>query len=418
MADEKIRIMIVDDVVESQKNLARLLSFENDMEVIGFASTGSEALDEAKKIQPHVILMDINMPDMDGIQATEIITKSVPCSVVMISVQSDRDYMRRAMQAGAVDFLAKPPSAEELYATVRNAYQRRPVFQTPTKEKKEKEVVKVSGKILVVYSPQGGAGVTTLAVNMAAAMMSDYKRSILVDANLQFGDVVVHLDRPNERNVVDLAQAADVLDSELIQQVVIQHDSGLNMLAAPKRPEEAELVAPGNLGKVVRSLAEQYDYVVVDTSLHLDDITLNLFEIADVVLLVGLPMIPAAKNLRVVLDLLNQLGFDASKLMFVVNRVPTDKRSGAINPEDVGNLLNLPVVASIPSVEKAMYDALNRGVPVIISTRGTPAKELRDLAEAVESRLNQGSVELDEVDFIQPEEDKQKGGLLGGLFNN
>ncbi|MCI0714354.1 MAG: response regulator [Chloroflexi bacterium] len=416
MADEKIRIMIVDDVVESQKNLARLLSFENDMEVIGFASTGAEALEEARKIQPHVILMDINMPDMDGIRATEIITKSIPCSVVMISVQSDRDYMRRAMQAGAVDFIAKPPSAEELYATVRNAYQRRPTFTKEIKEKKEERAVKVSGKILVVYSPQGGAGVTTVAVNMAAAMMSDYHRAILVDANLQFGDVVVHLDRPNERNLVDLAQAADILDNELIQQVVIQHDSGLNILAAPKRPEEAELVAPANLGKVVQALAEQYDYVVVDTSLHLDDITLNLFEIADVVMFVGLPMIPAAKNLRVVLDLLNQLGFDSSKSMFVINRVPTDKRSGALNPEDVGNLLKLQVAAAIPSVEKAMYDALNRGVPVIISTKSSPSKELRDLAQVVMERLNQGRIELDEDDFVQPEGDRQKGGRRGGLF--
>ena len=102
MADQgKIRIMIVDDVVESQKNLSRLLSFEPDMEVVGFASTGLQALEESQKILPDVILMDINMPDMDGITATQEITKIVPCSVIMISVQSDRDYMRRAMRAGA-----------------------------------------------------------------------------------------------------------------------------------------------------------------------------------------------------------------------------------------------------------------------------------------------------------------------------
>lgn len=165
MADKvKIRIMIVDDVVESQKNLSRLLSFEPDMEVIGFASTGLQALEEAQKILPDVILMDINMPDMDGITATQEITKLIPCSVIMISVQSDRDYMRRAMRAGAVDFLPKPPSAEELYATVRNAHERRPSFSAPTTqgggEKNLNDMPQVSGKIVVVYSPQGGAGVT------------------------------------------------------------------------------------------------------------------------------------------------------------------------------------------------------------------------------------------------------------------
>lgn len=415
MADEKIRIMIVDDVVESQKNLARLLSFEPDMDVVGFASSGREAIDTVETHKPDVILMDINMQDMDGLSATEIITKKVACSVVMISVQSDPDYMRRAMRSGAVDFLAKPPSADELYATVRSAYQRRPKQFVPAQpEKKGPERPLVSGKVIVVYSPQGGAGVTTLAVNIAAGLMGEEKTSILVDANLQFGDVVVHLDKPNERNLVDMAQAADILDDELMNQVVITHDSGLNVLAAPKRPEEAELVPAQSLVKVVNFLAEKYNYVVVDTSLHLDDVTLNLIETADVVLLVGLPMIPSAKNLRVVLDLLAQIEVDMSKFMFVVNRVPTDRKSGALNPEDVANLLKLPLATSIPSVEKAMYDALNRGVPVIVNTRNSPGKELRGLVENIRVAA-EGKLEDDEE-----EEDattNKQTGILG-MFGN
>lgn len=409
MADEKIRILIVDDVVESQKNLARLLSFEPDMDVIGYAGTGKEALEAAKAHQPHVILMDINMPDMDGLSATEVITKTVPSSIVMISVQSDPDYMRRAMQAGAVDFLAKPPSAEELYATVRSAYRRRPQFTAPSPERQKEsaKATRVGGKIVVVYSPQGGAGVTTIALNMATGLMSDTQKSVLVDANLQFGDVMVHLDKPNERNIVDLAQAADVLDDELVQQIVITHDSGLNVVLAPKRPEEAELVPAQSLGKVVQYLAETYDYVVVDTSLHLDDVTLALFEIADLVMLVGLPIIPAAKNIRVVLDLINQIGIDPQKLMFVVNKVPTDRKSGALNPEDVAQILKLPLIASIPTVEKPLYDSLNRGVPVIANSKASPGKELRELAEKIRTRL--GSY----TDLTDEDDDRQnKGGLF------
>ena len=119
----KIRILIVDDVQEGRDMLTRLLSFEPDMEVVGYASTGSEAIERAQELLPDVILMDINMPDMDGITATEQISQLIATSVVMISVQSDRDYMRRAMRVGAVDFLPKPPSADELYATVRTAFE-------------------------------------------------------------------------------------------------------------------------------------------------------------------------------------------------------------------------------------------------------------------------------------------------------
>jgi pilus assembly protein CpaE len=420
MADKKkIRIMIVDDVVESQKNLARLLSFETDMEVIGFAGTGAQAIEEANKQRPDVILMDINMPDMDGISATQIITKNVPCSVVMISVQSDRDYMRRAMQAGAVDFLPKPPSAEELYATIRNAASRVPQFVEPVikKDGKDKITTKVGGKILVVYSPQGGAGVTTLAVNIATGLMEEQKKVLVVDANLQFGDIVVYLDQTNERNVIDLVQAVDVLDDEIVQQVVIQHQSGLNVLAAPKRPEEAELVAPASLSKLVRALADSFDYVVVDTAPHLDDVTLGLFEVADAILGVCIPMLPSAKNMRLVLDLLKQIeDININKIVFAVNKVPTDRKTGALDVEQLKNYLKLPAVGVIPMAERAMYDAINRGVPTIVNARNTPGKELKELTLQLKSRLQTVAVEAEgQESAVAAEEKKPKRtGLFGG----
>src|SRR3954447_5974713 len=122
-----IKVLIVDDIPETRENLKKLLAFEQDIEVVGTASTGREGLELAQELLPDIILMDINMPDMDGISATEQISKAVPqTSVVMMSVQSEADYLRRAMLAGARDFLTKPISGEELYSTVRSVYERRP----------------------------------------------------------------------------------------------------------------------------------------------------------------------------------------------------------------------------------------------------------------------------------------------------
>ena len=121
-ADEKIRVMIVDDIAETRENIRKLLQFESDVEVVGVARTGREGCDLAKEYKPDVILMDINMPDMDGITATENIRKSVPfAQIIILSVQSDPSYMRRAMLAGARDFLAKPPAVEELTGAIRRA---------------------------------------------------------------------------------------------------------------------------------------------------------------------------------------------------------------------------------------------------------------------------------------------------------
>src|SRR5262245_60034245 len=115
-----IRVLIVDDIAETRENIRKLLQFESDIEVIGMARSGKEAVQQARDTKPHVILMDINMPDMDGIQATEIIVREVPLAqIIIVSVQSDTDYLRRAMLAGARDFLSKPPPADDLINAIR-----------------------------------------------------------------------------------------------------------------------------------------------------------------------------------------------------------------------------------------------------------------------------------------------------------
>ena len=118
--DDKIRLLIVDDVAETRENIRKLLQFEPDIVVVGSASSGAEAIKQSVELQPDVVLMDINMPDMDGIKATELIIEEVPfAQIVILSIQNEADYMRRAMLAGARDFLSKPPSGDELISTIR-----------------------------------------------------------------------------------------------------------------------------------------------------------------------------------------------------------------------------------------------------------------------------------------------------------
>jgi pilus assembly protein CpaE len=124
MADQ-IRVLIVDDIPETRDHLTKLLGFETDIEVVGAAASGREAIEMAKEMTPDVVLMDINMPDMDGISATERLSAEVPtAAVVMMSVQGEADYLRRSMLAGAREFLVKPFSSDELTASIRQVYTR------------------------------------------------------------------------------------------------------------------------------------------------------------------------------------------------------------------------------------------------------------------------------------------------------
>src|SRR2546428_5691987 len=124
MSDGLIKVLIVDDIPSTMDNMQKLLSFEPDIQVVGTATNGKEAIDLSKKSAPDIVLMDVNMPIMDGIQATETLAQEVPNSpVIIMSVQGERDYLRRAMQSGAREFLIKPFSGDELIASIRRVYQ-------------------------------------------------------------------------------------------------------------------------------------------------------------------------------------------------------------------------------------------------------------------------------------------------------
>src|SRR6266540_4077714 len=159
-AGDKIRVMIVDDVSETRENVRKLLQFESDVDVVGLARTGKEAIQLSQELNPDVVLMDINMPDMDGISATEMIRSKQPAvQVVILSVQNDQNYMRRAMLAGARDFLTKPPMGDELISAIRRAGT---MAQSERSKNIQVQSMPTSGNIAILtgYGPPKGKIVT------------------------------------------------------------------------------------------------------------------------------------------------------------------------------------------------------------------------------------------------------------------
>ena len=398
--DKKIRVVIVDDIPETRENLKKILMFETDIEVVGMASTGREGVEVARTQKPDIILMDINMPDMDGIQATELINKAVPSvGIVMMSVQHEADYLRRAMLAGARDFLTKPIAGDELYATIRRVYEVRPTMQMvpaapgPGDPKPPTPPGERGGHMIVVYSPQGGAGKTTIATNLAAALMRADTKVLLIDADLQFGDVGVFLNLVGQATISTLIKTAfDVeLDTDLVENVLIKHDSGLKVLLSPPTPQEAIAIDPQAVLALVGKMRKLYDFIVVDTSTDLSDLNLGLFDMADRITLVMLPTLPALKNMRIVLNVMDQLGYPPDKTPLVFNRInPEFERAKVIPPlEALEQRLKRKALISIPVDEKRVLSALTRGTPVIAGKERTisPAKEFIALADMLRASL-------------------------------
>ena len=414
MSEEgKINVIIVDDIAESRENFRKLLQFESDFHVMGAARTGKEGINLVKEMEPDVVLMDINMPDMDGIKATEIIRDELPhVQIVILSVQGDSNYMRRAMLAGARDFLTKPPSVDDLIATIRMAGK---MAQEERKKEKRRFPLRgdlggfngsylpqgVSlGKVIMVYSPKGGVGCSTVATNLAVTLHNEETPVVMIDANLQFGDVAILLNERGQNSIIDLAPRVDELDQEVIEDVLVSHKlSGIKVLTSPTQPEQAEKVTPSSFVKIIEYLKRMYSYIVIDTSSDLNDVILTTIDISDIMVLVVSQDIPCISNMRTFLDLLEVLEFDRSKIIFTLNRY--DKRI-AISPGAIGDNLKMDVASILPLDEKVVIPSINRGVPFVLSDKSKPiSRSIMNLAEKIRLRLSEMEPEKEEQLYLQ-----------------
>jgi pilus assembly protein CpaE len=421
-----ITIILVDDIPETRENIKKLLAFEPDFKVVGTAGTGREGVALAQDVKPDIIIMDINMPDMDGIQATTQITEAVPtAAVIMMSVQNDPDYLRRAMLAGARNFLTKPIDMDELYNTIRTVYARhkpiRDQYQGVTiigptaPSKTSSGGGDRAGNIIVVYSPQGGAGSTTIATNLASGLMREGSKVLLVDSDLQFGDVGVFLNLQASSTLYDLVGSVDDLDTELFENIVVTHDSGLKVLMGPNRLEMADEIItnhPTATAQIIEKIANNYDFVVVDTARHLDEMLLSLMELATKIVLVATPTLASVKNVRLILDLFTQLKYADDKSLFILNRVHDERQQKGVSipTAAIEKHLKRQVFASIPLDEIVVLNAVNKGIPVIASQRDrnrSPIREMLDFAERTYTLL-MGNVEPEIQDA---DKQRKKSGL-------
>ncbi len=412
MADkEKIRVVIVDDIAETRENIRKLLQFEPDVEVVGVARTGREAIDISKDVKPDVLLMDINMPDMDGIAATEIIRKMVPfAQIVILSIQNDPNYMRRAMLAGARDFLTKPPTIDELNAAIRRAGANAHEERLKVPQGGGTQVVRVGGmtstglggaggKVITFYSPKGGSGCTTLATNLAVCLNNEDTSVVIVDANLQFGDVAVFLNEQGKFSILDLAPRADELDQEIVNSVTIRHSqSGIKILPAPMKPEQSDAVSLDQFTKVIRFLRSMFSYVIIDTASALQNITVGTITNSDLLVLLTTQDIPAIKNCRLFLDEIDALGFDRKRIIFVMNKF--DKRIG-ITPEKVSENLKQEISTVIPFEERVIV-SVNRGIPFLLVDKSRPlSRSILSLAEVVRKRISDLESQTEDIAMLR-----------------
>jgi len=389
---DKIRVMIVDDIIDTRDQLEKLLFFEKDIEVVAKASNGREAIALARQHRPQVILMDINMPDMDGIAATEaILTQDPTIQVIIMSVQGETDYIRRAMLAGAREFLIKPISADDLYRSIRHVARlaaTRPVVPVMGMSGQTASGPSgVDGEIFAVFSPKGGVGVSSIAANLAVAIRQQTNKKVaLVDGNVLFGDLSVLLNLRPDKTILDLASRIEGLDRDLLNDVMATHPTQIRVLLAPPDPQRGELVTADQIRTILEALRQEFHYVIVDTPASFQDRSLAALDLAQRVITLMTLEMHCIRNVKLFLEVADLLGYPADKVMLVLNKATN--RTG-IRAEDVEKHLQWKLALQIGDAAQEMTLAINQGTPLILAKPNHHvSKDIMNLARELVAKSN------------------------------
>ena len=322
------KILVVDD----DPNVQRLLQYtlkQEGYEVV-VASDGAEGFRLWGAEAPDLILLDVMLPELDGYQvATKIRTEEGTSGhVPIIMLTAEREVEQKVRGApgrrGRLPDQAVPPGR----ADGPDQEPARPVRPRDTLVGRPP-----LGRVLALYGAKGGVGTTTIAINAAIALHRELGRKVaLIDGNLQFGDHRVFLDLGLDRkSIVDIVTAPSI-DQDLIRQVFVKHDSGVDLLLAPPSPETAELVTPEHIPAIIDQLRGLYDYILIDIDKRLDDINLGVLEVADTMFVVMTADLSCLKNVRLVLETIGHLGYESSKVQLVLNRSTRSPASTSRTP--------------------------------------------------------------------------------------
>jgi pilus assembly protein CpaE len=371
---EKVRVFVTgscDGLAELREALGR----HSEVEMVGWSEGVTESAATLTGGHLQVVLhgtRNSGLPE-DELAAIREHTQS---PVILLASGEASALLEQALEADISDVLLLPQMTENVVFSIRKASHsgRRTVGGGGGHAPRR-------GRIVTVFSPKGGTGKTVTATNLACTFAKyEGKNTLLLDLDLQFGDAAIMLGLEPEKTIYDLVVAPGELDSEKLAGYTTRHPSGLDILPAPLRPEDAELVTEAKLARLLEVARESYDVIVVDTSPFFHGPMLATLDRTDELLLVCGLDVPTLKNVRLSLQTLELLAFPQNRIRVVLNRA--NSKVG-MKPGEVEGALEVKVRFELPSDGKVPL-AVNRGTPIVLADdKADFSRAMREMAKGL-----------------------------------
>ena len=313
--------------------------------------------DEVDRLHPDGIFADLGLAPHVTLDALEAIPAPRP-QLLVSGPQEDPHLLLRAMKQGIREFLSPDLNPEEVISAVARTV----LDKSGSRSDRE------PGRIIAVMGAKGGVGATFVATQLAASLQARGERSVVVDLNYPLGDVALHFDLHPQHTLADVARQGQEVDEVYLQNVLQRHASGVALLAAPKRVEEAELLTRERVDQALDLLRADYDWVIVDASRSWNEPSAQAFERADQILLIGSLDVPTLNHVKQQLELFKRLGHSDSRIRAVVNRY---SKADPVTERDFREFVGREPDARLPNDFGTAAGCLNQGRTLGESASGT-----------------------------------------------
>jgi pilus assembly protein CpaE len=358
LADQQIRAVVAVEGLDAF-DVQRSLPDDAGFQLLGMTEGVDETL---KALQAHeadiLVVACLGREDDRSLQIIDGAHRSAPTGpIIVVSATSPNGFLRRAFEVGAADMAIYPQTKEQLRFAMSKAIARRPGAGAGG------DAGRRDGRLVCVLGPKGGTGKTLTSSNLATALAIAGQKVLVIDLDLQFGDVALCLGLPPEKTMYDLAISGGSLDSDKLADYVMTHQTGVDVLLAPARPDQASAITIELLRDILDIARREYDHVIADTPPGFTAEVIATIDASSDLVMVGTLDSLSLKNTKLGLETLNLMDYDEEKIQLVLNRA--DTRVG-ISQHDVVSVLGREPDIFIPS-DREIPRAVNEGVPIVLS---------------------------------------------------